>query len=51
LELRIYFSGGLVVQLTKKRLGEILLDAKKISENDLLRALAEQKNTAKNLVR
>ena len=28
---------------TKKRLGELLLDAKKISEKDLLRALTEQK--------
>jgi len=38
-----------VVQLTKKRLGEILLDAKKISENDLLRALAEQKKHGEKL--
>ena len=27
----------------RKRLGELLLDAKKITENDLLRALTEQK--------
>lgn len=38
-----------MVQLIKKRLGEILLDAKKISENDLLRALAEQKKHGEKL--
>ncbi len=36
-------------QRIKKRLGEILLEANKISENDLLRALAEQKKYGEKL--
>lgn len=38
-----------MVQRIKKRLGEILLEANKISENDLLRALAEQKKYGEKL--
>lgn len=38
-------------QRIRKRLGEILLDAKKLSEDDLLRALAEQKKYGEKLGR
>lgn len=37
------------VQRIRKRLGEILVEAKKISEEDLLRALAEQKKYGEKL--